>query len=75
MAFSPPLCNTKSRKFGQSPAMLPNAHTACSRTSSFGDCNNSTNKGSAPCSTTTRVCSAVPEAMFVSTQAASNWSG
>mmetsp|Transcript_99327 Transcript_99327/g.278136 ORF Transcript_99327/g.278136 Transcript_99327/m.278136 type:complete len:210 (+) Transcript_99327:1295-1924(+) len=72
IGFKPPLCRTRSRKFGQSPAMLPRAHTACSRTSSLGDWSSSTKRGSAPCSTTTRVCSAVPEAMFVSTQAASN---
>mmetsp|Transcript_19453 Transcript_19453/g.52937 ORF Transcript_19453/g.52937 Transcript_19453/m.52937 type:complete len:461 (-) Transcript_19453:128-1510(-) len=69
----PPLCSTRSRKFGESPAMLPSAHTACSRTSSFGEPRSSTKMGRAPISTTTRVCSAVPEAMFVRTQAASNW--
>mmetsp|Transcript_94129 Transcript_94129/g.186614 ORF Transcript_94129/g.186614 Transcript_94129/m.186614 type:complete len:270 (-) Transcript_94129:40-849(-) len=68
----PPLCRTKSRKLGESPAMLPSAQTACSLTSSFGDPSNSTKIGSAPISTTTRVCSAVPDAMFVKTQAASN---
>mmetsp|Transcript_95410 Transcript_95410/g.199621 ORF Transcript_95410/g.199621 Transcript_95410/m.199621 type:complete len:208 (-) Transcript_95410:168-791(-) len=73
MAGRPPLWRTKSRKFGQSPAMLPRAQTACSRTSSLGEPKSSTKRGRAPCSTTTRVCSAVPEAMFVSTQAASNW--
>mmetsp|Transcript_39101 Transcript_39101/g.93429 ORF Transcript_39101/g.93429 Transcript_39101/m.93429 type:complete len:208 (+) Transcript_39101:1211-1834(+) len=52
--------------------MLPNAQTACSRTSSFGDCKSCTKIGSAPCSTTTRVWSAFPEAMLVSTHAASN---
>mmetsp|Transcript_69939 Transcript_69939/g.194533 ORF Transcript_69939/g.194533 Transcript_69939/m.194533 type:complete len:260 (+) Transcript_69939:1035-1814(+) len=68
----PPLCSTRSRKLGPSPAMFPSAQTACSRTSSFGDWSNPTNRGRAPCSTTTFVCSAVPDAMFVSTQAASN---
>merc|ERR1740129_1092069 len=73
IGFRPPLCKTKSRKLGQSPAMLPSAQTACSRTSSSGEISSSTNRGSAPCSTTTRVWSAVPEAMLVSTHAASNW--
>mmetsp|Transcript_97724 Transcript_97724/g.304747 ORF Transcript_97724/g.304747 Transcript_97724/m.304747 type:complete len:285 (-) Transcript_97724:2-856(-) len=68
----PPLWSTRSRKLGESPAMLPRAQTACSRTSSFGEPRSSTKMGRAPCSTTTRVCSAVPEAMFVRTQAASN---
>mmetsp|Transcript_10454 Transcript_10454/g.21608 ORF Transcript_10454/g.21608 Transcript_10454/m.21608 type:complete len:252 (-) Transcript_10454:442-1197(-) len=68
----PPLCSTRSRKFGESPAILPRAQTACSRTSSFGELRSSTKMGRAPISTTTRVCSAVPEAMFVRTQAASN---
>mmetsp|Transcript_126875 Transcript_126875/g.364924 ORF Transcript_126875/g.364924 Transcript_126875/m.364924 type:complete len:332 (-) Transcript_126875:103-1098(-) len=71
---NPPDWRTKSRKFAQSPAMFPSAHTACSRTSSSGDCKSSTKSGKAPCSTTMRVWSAVPEAMLVSTQAASNWS-
>mmetsp|Transcript_110251 Transcript_110251/g.311027 ORF Transcript_110251/g.311027 Transcript_110251/m.311027 type:complete len:350 (+) Transcript_110251:466-1515(+) len=68
----PPLCNTRSRKFGESPAMLPNAQTACSRTSSLVDCKRFTKTGKAPWSTTTFVWSAEPEAMFVSTHAASN---
>mmetsp|Transcript_35273 Transcript_35273/g.112204 ORF Transcript_35273/g.112204 Transcript_35273/m.112204 type:complete len:263 (-) Transcript_35273:151-939(-) len=72
MGLRPPLCSTRSLKFGESPAMFPRAHTACSRTSSLGDCSSITKMGRAPCSTTTRVCSAVPEAMLVSTQAASN---
>mmetsp|Transcript_98287 Transcript_98287/g.256776 ORF Transcript_98287/g.256776 Transcript_98287/m.256776 type:complete len:249 (-) Transcript_98287:591-1337(-) len=37
IGFKPPLCSTRSRKLGQSPAMLPKAQVACSRTSSFGD--------------------------------------
>mmetsp|Transcript_57276 Transcript_57276/g.161773 ORF Transcript_57276/g.161773 Transcript_57276/m.161773 type:complete len:275 (+) Transcript_57276:978-1802(+) len=72
IGYSPPLCSTRSRKFGESPAMFPRAQTACSRTSSLGDPRSITKIGRAPCSTTTRVCSAVPDAMFVSTQAASN---
>mmetsp|Transcript_52289 Transcript_52289/g.132122 ORF Transcript_52289/g.132122 Transcript_52289/m.132122 type:complete len:262 (-) Transcript_52289:2-787(-) len=72
MGLRPPLCSTRSLKFGESPAMLPRAHTACSLTSSFGDASSWTKMGSAPCSTTTLVCSAVPEAMLVKTQAASN---
>merc|ERR1719277_2394208 len=54
MGLRPPLCNTKSRKFGQSPAMLPKAQTACSRTSSSGDLSSSTKIGKAPFSTTKR---------------------
>mmetsp|Transcript_97848 Transcript_97848/g.232984 ORF Transcript_97848/g.232984 Transcript_97848/m.232984 type:complete len:200 (-) Transcript_97848:192-791(-) len=68
----PPLCRTRSRKLGESPAMFPSAQTACSRTSSLGDWRSCTKMGNAPCSTTTRVWSALPEAMLVNTQAASN---
>mmetsp|Transcript_110252 Transcript_110252/g.311031 ORF Transcript_110252/g.311031 Transcript_110252/m.311031 type:complete len:289 (+) Transcript_110252:466-1332(+) len=55
MGTRPPLCKTKSRKLAESPAILPSAHTACSRTSSFGDRSNSTKIGKAPLSTTKRV--------------------
>lgn len=58
---------------GESPAMLPSAHTACSCTSSLLELSNSMNMGTAPASITIRVCSDVPEAMFVSAQAASNY--
>eukprot|EP00900_Chrysochromulina_parva_P000521 jgi/Chrpa1/1046/Chrysochromulina_OHIO_Genome00008497-RA len=65
---------TRSRVSGESPAMLPSAHTACSRTSSFGDVRSCTRMGTAPLEITARVCSDVPAAMFVSAQAASDWS-
>ena len=52
--------------------MLPSAQTACSRTSSTGDESSSMKMGTAPASMTTCVCSDVPDAMFVSAQAASN---
>mmetsp|Transcript_159 Transcript_159/g.264 ORF Transcript_159/g.264 Transcript_159/m.264 type:complete len:207 (-) Transcript_159:13-633(-) len=67
-----PACNTRSRQGGESPAMLPNAHTACSLTSSLGLSNNLTNMGTAPTSITTLVCSLVPLAIFVKAHAASN---
>ncbi len=101
------LSSTRSRHFGESPAMLPSAHTACSRaashtnvagttkdegqrpsrsrttasvwwltcslTSSLGEASSCTKMGTAPLSITTRVCSEVPDATFVSAQAASNW--
>mmetsp|Transcript_43523 Transcript_43523/g.120355 ORF Transcript_43523/g.120355 Transcript_43523/m.120355 type:complete len:209 (-) Transcript_43523:205-831(-) len=69
-----PCVRTKSRHSGESPAMLPSAHTACSRTSSFGLMRSCTKMGTAPLAITTRVCSEVPEAMFVSAQALSNCS-
>mmetsp|Transcript_15658 Transcript_15658/g.27075 ORF Transcript_15658/g.27075 Transcript_15658/m.27075 type:complete len:257 (+) Transcript_15658:2072-2842(+) len=65
---------TKSRHLGESPAMLPNAQTACSRTSSLGDDSSCTNMGTAPESMTTLVWSEVPDATLVSAQAASNCS-
>mmetsp|Transcript_21094 Transcript_21094/g.42842 ORF Transcript_21094/g.42842 Transcript_21094/m.42842 type:complete len:229 (+) Transcript_21094:1541-2227(+) len=69
------LCeSTRSRSLALSPAMLPSAHTACSRTSSLGELRSCTNIGTAPRSTQTCVCSEVPEAMFVNAHAASNWS-
>lgn len=54
------------------PIMFPNAHTACSHTFWCGEYNSLRNRGTAPHSTTAFVCSDVPEAMFVSAQAASN---
>ena len=68
------LCSTRSLQRGESPAMLPSAHTACSRTSSFGLESSCTKIGTAPLSMTCAVWSAVPEAMFVSAHAASNCS-
>lgn len=44
----------------------------CSRISSAGELKSLTKIGTAPLSITTPVCSDVPEAMFVSAQAASN---
>lgn len=67
-----PALRTKSLKAGESPAILPKAQTACSLTSSASDSRSLTNFGMAPLSTTTLVCSVVPEAIFVTAQAASN---
>ena len=50
------------------------SHITCSRTSSLGEARSLTNIGTAPWSITTLVFSDVPEAMFVSVQAASNCS-
>src|ERR1700744_4460368 len=58
---------------GLSPAILPRAQTACSRTSGSWLLRSSTKMGTAPASMTTWVCWAEPEAMFVRAQAASNW--
>mmetsp|Transcript_857 Transcript_857/g.2028 ORF Transcript_857/g.2028 Transcript_857/m.2028 type:complete len:224 (+) Transcript_857:981-1652(+) len=66
--------STMSRHLGESPAMLPSAHTACSRTSSLGERSSVTKMGTAPLSITTPVFSLVPEAMLVSAHAASNCS-
>lgn len=62
----------KSRKRGPSPAMLPSAQTACSRTSAWGHEASSMKMGTAPLSMTTRVCSEVPEEMLVSAHVASS---
>ena len=72
--WSAPCVSTRSRHSGESPAMLPSAHTACSRTSSFGLLSSCTKIGTAPLSITCAVWSAVPEAMFVRAHAASNCS-
>ena len=72
--WSAPCVSTRSRHSGESPAMLPSAHTACSRTSSFGLSSSWTKIGTAPLAMTTRVCSDVPDAMFVSAHALSNCS-
>mmetsp|Transcript_5160 Transcript_5160/g.11211 ORF Transcript_5160/g.11211 Transcript_5160/m.11211 type:complete len:420 (-) Transcript_5160:345-1604(-) len=72
--LSAPWQRTRSRHSGESPAMLPRAHTACSRTSSLGLMSSCTKMGTAPLAMTTRVCSDVPEAMLVSAHADSNWS-
>mmetsp|Transcript_11649 Transcript_11649/g.26397 ORF Transcript_11649/g.26397 Transcript_11649/m.26397 type:complete len:397 (+) Transcript_11649:621-1811(+) len=71
---SAPWPRTRSRHLGLSPAMLPRAQTACSRTSSLGLCRSCTKMGTALYSMTTRVCSLVPLAMFVRAHAASNCS-
>lgn len=65
---------TRSRHLGESPAMFPNAQTACSRTSESGLRSSCTKMGTAPASITARVWSGVPDATFVSAHAASNWS-
>lgn len=61
-----------SRVTGPSPAMFPNAQTACSATILIGDDSNFTNLGMASALTTENVWSDVPDATFVSAQAASN---
>mmetsp|Transcript_45701 Transcript_45701/g.148557 ORF Transcript_45701/g.148557 Transcript_45701/m.148557 type:complete len:377 (-) Transcript_45701:232-1362(-) len=71
---SAPCVSTRSRHSGESPAMLPSAQTACSRTSSLGDIRSCTKMGTAPLAITTRVCSDVPDAMLVSAHALSNCS-
>mmetsp|Transcript_18048 Transcript_18048/g.46638 ORF Transcript_18048/g.46638 Transcript_18048/m.46638 type:complete len:268 (-) Transcript_18048:483-1286(-) len=70
---SAPWFSTRSRHSGESPAMLPSAHTACSRTSSLSESSSCTKMGTAPFEITSRVCSDVPDAMLVSAHAASNW--
>ena len=62
---------TRSRQRVESPAMLPSAQTACSRTSACGHRTSPTKTGTAPLSMTTRVCSDVPDEMFVRVHAAS----
>lgn len=52
--------------------MLPNAHTACSCTSSIGLDKSSMKTGTAPVSMTIRVCCDVPDAILVKAHAASN---
>mmetsp|Transcript_25248 Transcript_25248/g.71355 ORF Transcript_25248/g.71355 Transcript_25248/m.71355 type:complete len:235 (-) Transcript_25248:259-963(-) len=69
-----PHWRTRSRQELESPAMLPSAHTACSRTSTSGELRRLTKTGIAFAEMTTWVCSLVPEAMLVRAQAASNWS-
>mmetsp|Transcript_15700 Transcript_15700/g.53234 ORF Transcript_15700/g.53234 Transcript_15700/m.53234 type:complete len:296 (+) Transcript_15700:655-1542(+) len=73
-AGSAPCSSTRSRHATESPATLPRAHAACSRTSSLGAERRRTKMGTAFASITTRVCSVVPEAMLVSAHAASNCS-
>lgn len=70
--FMTPELSTKSRHSDESPAIFPKAQTACSCTSSIGLDNNSMNTGTEPHSMTIRVCCDVPDAIFVSAQAASN---
>mmetsp|Transcript_2863 Transcript_2863/g.9328 ORF Transcript_2863/g.9328 Transcript_2863/m.9328 type:complete len:223 (-) Transcript_2863:2139-2807(-) len=67
-----PCDNTKSLHLVLSPAMFPNAHTACSLTSSLGEDNNCTKMGTAPEFITVAVSSDVPLATFVNAHAASN---
>lgn len=55
--------------------MLPRAQTACSQTFMLVEERSWRKRGTAPALTTACVCVDVPEAMFVSAHAASNWSG
>ena len=68
-----PHFKTISRQSTESPAIFPSAQTACSRTSSFWDISSWQKIGTAPKRMTTSVSSEVPEAIFVSAHAASNW--
>ena len=68
------LARTRSRIVGQSPAMLPIAHTACSHTSMLDDDMRATRGGTPPLETTASHWVDVPEAMLVRHHAASNWS-
>lgn len=70
--LSAPSPKTKSRHSGESPAMLPSAQIACSRTSSLGASRRAINFGTAPLSVATLVCWRFPEATFVIAHAASN---
>jgi hypothetical protein len=67
-----PAASTILRVCTPSPAMLPSAHTACSRTSGSGDANSFTKEGTAFALITAFVFSDVPEAILVSVQHASN---
>mmetsp|Transcript_28048 Transcript_28048/g.68170 ORF Transcript_28048/g.68170 Transcript_28048/m.68170 type:complete len:325 (-) Transcript_28048:47-1021(-) len=69
-----PCCSTKSRQCALSPAMLPSAQIACSRTSGCGECSSCTNMGTAPAVITQRVSIGEPDATLVSAHAASNCS-
>ena len=60
--------STSSRSLAESPAMLPRAHTACSRTLSLGELSSWINMGTAPFSTHSLVCSEVPDVMLVNAQ-------
>ena len=64
--------STRSLHCTESPATLPSAQAACSRTSSLPDMSNWMKMGTAPDSMTYLVWSDVPDAMFVKAQAASN---
>lgn len=70
--WCPPLPNYKFQKV---PAMFPRAHTACSQMCWWGDDTRLTKARMAPPSTTAAVWAAVPEAMLVRAQEASNWMG
>lgn len=67
-----PAFMTRSLATGPSPAMLPNAQTACSATCALEEFKSSTNLGIAFALITALVCSDVPEAMLVKAQQASN---
>ena len=69
---SSPCSSRWSRHSGESPATFPSAQTAWSRTSSCGERRRPIRTGTAPASTTQRVCADEPEATFVSAQADSN---
>mmetsp|Transcript_4808 Transcript_4808/g.8285 ORF Transcript_4808/g.8285 Transcript_4808/m.8285 type:complete len:242 (-) Transcript_4808:819-1544(-) len=70
-ASTVPIEIRKSRNSAQSPAMLLIAHTHCSRSSSLSSslAMMPTRTCAAPCSRIIRVCSLLPEVMFVMTQA------
>mmetsp|Transcript_6919 Transcript_6919/g.16950 ORF Transcript_6919/g.16950 Transcript_6919/m.16950 type:complete len:399 (+) Transcript_6919:467-1663(+) len=69
---SAPASRTRSRSSGQSPATFPRHHADCSRTSALWDVRSPTRGETQPACTAAFVKSV--DAMFVSAQAASNWS-
>jgi hypothetical protein len=66
-----PKSKTRLRLAGESPAIFPSAHAACSRLPACLHDSSEINSGTAPASMTCCVCAAVPEAMLVRIQAAS----
>jgi hypothetical protein len=68
-----PWLRTRSRQLGESLAMFPNAHAACSRTWWLGELSRLTNIGTVPWWITTLMWLQVPDAMYASNQAALNW--
>ena len=68
-----PLDNTISLSWGPSPAIFPNAQTACSITRISGDLSKLISKGTAPSSTIEMVFAEDPDATLVNIQEHSYW--